>query len=464
APLQVGTAAAPYTYNDADLLATIPGYITATSYEADGQTKSISYANGVVTTFSYSPQRRWLDRVTTAKGGTVLMDNQYGRDLTGKIKTITAATANDNWVYDYDPRGRLTKAENPGGSLGETFTYADNGNLTFRTRIGNYVYPAGNGVRPHAPTTIGSATIGYDANGNMVSDGSRALAWDGANRLSTVTQGGATTTLVYGPSGSRVKKSNAFATTLYPDANVEIDRKPGQDTYTRYPHPDLKISSVAQTGITTAAFLHRDHLSSVRQVTDASGNLVEQNGYAAYGEPTNTAMRTQKGYIGERFDPETGLQYLNARYYDPTFGRFISPDTWDPTQPGVGTNRYSYAGNDPVNNSDPNGHAFSGKETKFDQRADRPDRDTQASKGLRDAAGDTFGGRRKDKRSETKLAGDPMSDEDGDQLDDRLDPDTPRPLSMGPIRPFEEVDGIRIHNVGTIFPGELPPLSTGHSA
>ncbi|KSV75942.1 hypothetical protein N185_15970 [Sinorhizobium sp. GW3] len=318
-----------------------------------------------------------------------------------------------------------------------------------------YVYVAANGVRPHAPTAIGSATIGYDANGNMVSDGSRALAWDGANRLSMVTQGGATTTFVYGPSGSRAKKSNAFATTLYPDASVEIDRKPGQDTYTRYPHADLKISSVAQTGVTTATFLHRDHLSSVRQVTDISGNLVEQNGYAAYGEPTNTAMRTQKGYIGERFDPETGLQYLNARYYDPKFGRFISPDTLDPTQPGVDTNRYTYAGNDPVNNSDPNGHAFSGRETKFDQRADRPDRDTQASKGLRDAAGDALEGRRKDRRSETKLAGDPMSDENADGLDDKLDPDNFRPFSMGPIRPFEELDGVKIHNVGTIFPGGL---------
>lgn len=36
--------------------------------------------------------------------------------------------------------------------------------------------------------------------------------------------------------------------------------------------------------------------------------------------------------------------------------RFISPDTWDPTMPGVGTNRYAYSQNDPVNKSDPNGH------------------------------------------------------------------------------------------------------------
>ncbi|MBD9624015.1 hypothetical protein IB279_13790 [Ensifer sp. ENS06] len=58
--------------------------------------------------------------MTTARGATVLMDNQCTRDLTGKIKTITGIAANDNWVFDHDPRGRLIKAENPGGSLGET--------------------------------------------------------------------------------------------------------------------------------------------------------------------------------------------------------------------------------------------------------------------------------------------------------------------------------------------------------
>ncbi|KQU79357.1 hypothetical protein ASD00_36545 [Ensifer sp. Root31] len=305
--------------------------------------------------------------MTTANGATVLMDNQYTRDLTGKIKTITGLTANDNWVYDYDPRGRLVSADNGGNNaLDETYAYADNNNLTFRTRIGNYAYPAGNAARPHAAITIGTRSIGYDANGNMLSDGVRTLAWDGANRLSTVSQNNTTVTLAYGPSGSRAKKTYAFGTTLYPDANVEIDRStPGVDIYTRYPHPDLKIVANAQTGAVSTTFLHRDHLSSVRLVTDANGNLVEQTGYAAFGERTNTTMQTQKGYIGERFDPETGLQYLNARYYDPTFGRFISPDDWDPTRAGVGTNRYAYAGNDPINNSDPNGHAFG---SKYDDR------------------------------------------------------------------------------------------------
>jgi len=36
--------------------------------------------------------------------------------------------------------------------------------------------------------------------------------------------------------------------------------------------------------------------------------------------------RTKKSYIGERYDAETGLMYLNARYYDPTFGRYVPKD------------------------------------------------------------------------------------------------------------------------------------------
>ncbi|KQW60419.1 hypothetical protein ASD02_26815 [Ensifer sp. Root1252] len=170
AAVQVGSVAQPFGYNDADLLISIPGYITTTSYEADGQTKSISYANGVTTTFSYSPTRRWLDRVTTAKGGTVLMDNQYGRDATGKIKTITGPTPDDHWVYDYNLRGRLVSADNLGNNaFDETYTFADNGNLTFRSRAANYVYPPGDGHRPHAPIAIGARVLSYDANGNMIS-------------------------------------------------------------------------------------------------------------------------------------------------------------------------------------------------------------------------------------------------------------------------------------------------------
>lgn len=67
-----------------------------------------------------------------------------------------------------------------------------------------------------------------------------------------------------------------------------------------------------------------------------------------------------------------------------TFGasgnaRFISPDDWDPTKPGVGTNRYAYSENDPINKSDPNGHQDGG-ETQVDSlTGDDIDKDQSSS-------------------------------------------------------------------------------------
>ena len=113
------------------------------------------------------------------------------------------------------------------------------------------------------------------------------------------------------------------------------------------------------TGLGNTDFLTRDHLGSVRHAT-RHGTTQDVSDYGPYGMPTTTsgpiAGTSAKGYINEVFDPETGLQYLHARYYDPNLGRFLTADTWDPMLPGVDFNRYAYAGNDPVNGKDPSGH------------------------------------------------------------------------------------------------------------
>ena len=349
-----GSVAQPLYYTANGALYSAPGYVASAEYEADGQTRRIDYANGVYTTFEYSPQRRWLTRVTTTLPSTVkLIDNVYTRDALGRITAIAGLTNTDSWSYGYDELDRLTSADNLGdNSLDETFAYDDNGNLLTRTRLaGAFTYPVQTAARPHAPSLLGATALDYDANGNMTGDGNRTLTWDPANRLSRaeIASSGDIVTFAYGPDGTRIAKSATAAATLYPTPDVEIS---GATVRTHYPHMDIKIEGGAKQ------FLHRDHLASVRFVTDASANLVEETGYAAYGERLNAGMTTQKGYIGERHDPETGLLYLNARYMDPVFGRFISPDDWDPTLEGVGTNRYAYAQNDPVNKADNNGHSF----------------------------------------------------------------------------------------------------------
>ena len=86
---------------------------------------------------------------------------------------------------------------------------------------------------------------------------------------------------------------------------------------------------------------------------DAWGNLLSQIG----SEILNINPFRYRGYY---YDAETGLYYLNSRYYDPEIGRFISPDSLkylDPTY-NNGLNLYAYCGNNPVMHVDPNGTLF----------------------------------------------------------------------------------------------------------
>ena len=123
------------------------------------------------------------------------------------------------------------------------------------------------------------------------------------------------------------------------------------------------------------SFLHRDHLASVTVITDDLGATITTRDFAPFGDMEGhewvdpLSQPESKAYIGERFDPETGLVYLHARYYDPKLGLFTQGDWWDPTIPGVGTNRYMYSFGDPVNLSDPNGHSL-GDEPTGDVGAD----------------------------------------------------------------------------------------------
>jgi RHS repeat-associated protein len=108
-------------------------------------------------------------------------------------------------------------------------------------------------------------------------------------------------------------------------------------------------------------YIHTDHLGSTSLMSDADGQKVETSvaRYLPYGrwrtEPT--ADLTDRGYTGHKHNDDLGLIYMNARYYLPGIGRFISADTLvpDPTNPQQ-FNRYTYVLNNPLRFTDPTGH------------------------------------------------------------------------------------------------------------
>ncbi len=346
---QIGTPATPWTYDGAGRLLAIPGLITSTLYNARNEVTQQTRANGVVTNTSYSAARGWVLGLQTQNASAVTLQNlTLTRDGRGRILTSTSDVSSESWTYGYDDLDRLLTATNTGNSaLSQSFTYDSVDNMLTNSAVGTYTYPLPGAARPHAVTSAGGTSYGYDANGNMISAGGVTLTYDGANRL---IQDGSAASFVYGPDGSRLKKVTASGTTLYLGDDIEVA---GGVTTLYLPGDAIRVAGVT-------SWNHRDQLNSVRLSTDATGAVVQRAHYKPFGERLETiaTLVTAKGYIGERNDAETGLIYLHARYYNPVLARFISSDPSDPTQVGVGVNRYAYAGNSPIVNLDPTGLAL----------------------------------------------------------------------------------------------------------
>ncbi|WP_237155615.1 RHS repeat-associated core domain-containing protein, partial [Oryzibacter oryziterrae] len=406
----------PFVYDAAGRLKTVPGLISSIAYEADGQTDTVAYANGVTTNFSYDPKRRWVASIITAKGTTTLRKVDYTRDDAGRVLTQAVTGEPDSWSYTYDALDRLTSASNTVSTAANedrNYGYDDAGNMIAQSYVGRYVYPApsATATRPHAVTTITHFSdtnkvrgYAYDANGNLtkvtIFDGTadaneipakrRTIGYDRENRPTSVTMGTATdnteVATTYGPDGERLRKTvtvvagslaKSTTSTWFLGADVEYTPATANAaaTWTKLPHPDIRI---VKSGTTTATcYVHRDQLASVTLESDATGAIAAENRYTPWGDQIAGSTPTKgcglgetRGYIGERADAETGLIYLHARWYDPEIGRFMTPDWWDPVDGGsaakgaaagvrgnpVGMNRYAYAGNDPINKSDKNGH------------------------------------------------------------------------------------------------------------
>jgi RHS repeat-associated protein len=196
----------------------------------------------------------------------------------------------------------------------------------------------------------------YDARGNITGNGFQTFTFDRANEITAVNtslatyrydankkrvrtiSGGSTVYSVYGQDGVLLHKDNATtgARTDYVYAGGQL---------------------VAEVGA-TPVYIHSDQLGSPVAGTDTAGAVAWTERYAPYGDQLLAPPATQDNlaYTGHHSDADTGLIYMEARYYDPLIGRFYSNDPvgFTETNP-VSFNRYAYANNNPYRFTDPDG-------------------------------------------------------------------------------------------------------------
>lgn len=114
------------------------------------------------------------------------------------------------------------------------------------------------------------------------------------------------------------------------------------------------------------AYLHTDLVGSVQLITDQSGRVIERLRYDVWGKRLEQEKRPayhtyKRGFIGQEHLDVCGLVHLNGRIYDPTIGRFLSPDPFmDSAAATAAYNRFAYAANDPLRFIDPSGYGIFG--------------------------------------------------------------------------------------------------------
>ncbi len=380
-PSVVGTTIA-YTYDLAGnpLSLSLDG-ATWLTYEYDDASRIDKIHRGAeVFDFGYDDAHR-----RTSLDYPNLVHTSYGYDTLSRLLSLAATrvqTPISSSTYTYDDAGnRLTKAHP--GLYAEAYVSDPLDRLRQVTRDGTiveqYTYDkVGNRNRPpwiysdrNELLSNGSSTFTYDLRGNLSTkiDGPNTWTyeWTAENQLRRVLKNGIEITrYAYDPLGRRIERRVGSAVNRYTYDGEDVLKEdfstarieegmvdPPPHLYIHGPGIDEPLA--VKHGNDAKWYYHSDGLGSVLGATDATGVISHNRKYDAFGNLQDGADEQGYSFTGREWDPETGLYYYRARYYDPKIGRFISED---PIQwRGGDSNFYAYVRNNPVNYLDPSGLA-----------------------------------------------------------------------------------------------------------
>src|SRR5712691_13207091 len=264
----------------------------------------------------------------------------YGYDAASQLASITyknGATTIGNLTYAYDLAGRRTGV---GGSYARTGTPPAASSASYN--VNNQL------------TQWKGATLTYDANGNLTSDGTNTYTWNARNQLVSI-NGPVPASFQYDPFGRRVSKTIGGMTQyLYDGAN------PVQEISGTTASANLLTSGVDEyfqrTDSAGARSFLTDALGSTLALADSAGTVQTQYTFEPFGNTsvTGTATTNSFAYTGRELD-STGLYFYRARYYNPQLQRFVSEDPVG--LDGGDANLYAYVRDNPFAYVDPSGRS-----------------------------------------------------------------------------------------------------------
>lgn len=349
-----GSPYASYQYDAVNRLTTLTDSLSQSftySYDAADRLSTRLAPSGVSTNFTYDDLDR-LFELSHTKSPATLSTNQYGYSDANNMTSWLGSSGNRS--FSYDAADRLVSVLKMGGS--ESYGYDAVGNRTSSHLSASYSYSGFNKL-----TASASATYTYDNDGQLLTKvdgaGTRTLTWDGVNRLKQVAvPGGPTVTYKYDALGRRIQRTTSAGADeryVYDGSDVLADLNSSSGVTTTYLNGLGVDDHLRQTSTATGvSYFLTDHSGTTSALTDGSGSVVETLAYDSFGN-NGGSTRTRYTYTGRERDPDTGLLYYRARFYDPQLGRFISEDPIGFA--GGDVNLYGYVWQNPLTARDSSG-------------------------------------------------------------------------------------------------------------
>jgi RHS repeat-associated protein len=331
--------------------------LTAASYNPASEATGITFGSTDSDSFTYDPNtNRMTQYKFSVNGQSVTGTLTWNAISTLETLAITDpfyGPGNQTCSYTHDDVSRIASA-NCGSPWSQTFGYDAFGNLS---KTGTVSFQPTYSYLTNQMTAIGSSSVSYDSNGNVLSDTAHTYTWDANGRPVTIDTG---TSLTYDALGRMVEqdKSGVFTEIAYAPTGGKLAIMSGQTLQKAFvPLPGGAAAVYVSSGL--SYYRHSDWIGSSRFASTPGRALYFDGAYAPFGENYAQTGTTDLSFTGMNQDTVANLYDFPAREYNGIHGRWPSPDP-----AGISSvqlrdpqtlNRYAYVRNSPLNYLDPTG-------------------------------------------------------------------------------------------------------------